>query len=74
LLDIYPAREKPLPGVTSEMLLTNISAPLKSIQTKEQVLQAAGADDSFDVLATVGAGDIDTLIPHLKRILTARWQ
>jgi UDP-N-acetylmuramate--alanine ligase len=74
LLDIYPAREKPLPGVTSEMLLTNISAPLKSIQTKEQVLQAAEADDSFDVLATVGAGDIDTLIPHLKRILTARWQ
>jgi UDP-N-acetylmuramate--alanine ligase len=74
LLDIYPAREKPLPGVTSEMLLANITAPTKAIVTKEQVLQAAQSDTSFDVLATVGAGDIDTLVPQLKAILTARWK
>jgi UDP-N-acetylmuramate--alanine ligase len=73
LLDIYPAREKPLPGVTSEMLLAAITAPHKSIQTKEQVLAGAQTDD-FDVLATVGAGDIDTLVPQLNQILTARWQ
>ena len=73
LLDIYPAREKPLPGVSSEMLLADITAPQKSIQTKEQVLAAAQADDSFDVLATVGAGDIDTLVGPLREILTARW-
>jgi UDP-N-acetylmuramate--alanine ligase len=73
LLDIYPAREKPLPGITSGMLLADITAPQKSIQTKEQVLAGARTDD-FEVLATVGAGDIDTLVPPLKAILTERWR
>ena len=70
LLDIYPARELPLPGVTSAILLDRITAPLKSIQTKEDVLRNAQNDASFAVLATVGAGDIDTLVPKLKAILT----
>jgi UDP-N-acetylmuramate--alanine ligase len=74
LLDIYPAREKPIPGITSEILLSEITAPTKAILTKEQVLNAAKTDDSFDVLATVGAGDIDTLVPQLKLILTERWK
>ena len=74
LLDIYPAREKPLPGVTAEMLLAEITAPTKALVTKEQVLAAARTDDSFDVLATVGAGDIDTLVPQLKLILAERWK
>lgn len=73
LLDIYPARELPLPGVTSELLLDLITAPIKSLQTKEQVLAAAQTDDSFDVLATVGAGDIDQLVPRLRNILDIRW-
>ena len=73
LLDIYPAREKPLPGVNSDMLLADISAPTKALVTKEQVLAAAATDTSFDVLATVGAGDIDTLVPQLKQILSQRW-
>ena len=74
LLDIYPAREKPLPGITSEIILEKITALTKAIQTKEQVLNAAKTDDSFDVLATVGAGDIDTLVPQLKLILSERWK
>jgi len=74
LLDIYPAREKPLPGVTSEMLLANLSCPTKAIVSKPQVLEMAAADTTFDVLATVGAGDIDTLVPQLKSILTERWK
>ena len=69
LLDIYPARELPLPGITAAMLLASISAPLKSLQTKEQVLENAKKNSTFDVLATVGAGDIDTLVPELKRLL-----
>ena len=72
LLDIYPARELPLPGVTSELLLDLITAPRKSLQTKAQVLAAATTDD-FDVLATVGAGDIDQLVPQLRILLTDRW-
>lgn len=70
LLDIYPARELPLPGVTSAMLLDAITAPRKSIQTKEEVLANAQNDANFAVLATVGAGDIDTLVPKLKAILS----
>ena len=74
LLDIYPAREKPLSGITSEIILANITVPTKAIVTKEQVLSMAKTDDSFDVLTTVGAGDIDTLVPQLKLILTERWK
>ena len=72
LLDIYPARELPLPGVTSDIILSNVTSPVKSIQTKAQVLAAAAADD-LEVLATVGAGDIDTLVPALKLIFAERW-
>ncbi|MCB2377844.1 UDP-N-acetylmuramate--L-alanine ligase [Hymenobacter sp. BT635] len=73
MLDIYPARELPLAGVTSELILSQITAPQKSLQTKEQVLAAAESDDTFDVLATVGAGDIDQLVPRLRNILDIRW-
>ena len=74
LLDIYPARELPLPGITSAVILNDITSPTKAIQTKAQVLAAAQTDESFDILATVGAGDIDTLVPQLKLILTERWK
>ncbi len=74
LLDIYPAREKPIPGITSEIILAGITASTKAIRTKEQVLNAAQTDNAFDILATVGAGDIDTLVPQLKLILTERWK
>ncbi|MBJ6145108.1 UDP-N-acetylmuramate--L-alanine ligase [Hymenobacter sp. BT559] len=69
LLAIYPARELPLPGVTSDMLLEKITSPKKSIQTKAEVLANAAEQADFDVLATVGAGDIDTLVPELRTIL-----
>ncbi|NVO31257.1 UDP-N-acetylmuramate--L-alanine ligase [Hymenobacter lapidiphilus] len=73
LLDIYPAREQPLPGVTSELILSQITAPVKSLQTKDEILQNAETNPNFDVLATVGAGDIDQLVPQLKNILNIRW-
>ncbi|WP_151087477.1 UDP-N-acetylmuramate--L-alanine ligase [Hymenobacter baengnokdamensis] len=69
LLDIYPARELPIAGVTAEMLLTAITSPAKSLQTKQQVLENTRNNSTFDVLATVGAGDIDTLVPQLKKLL-----
>ncbi|RYU79456.1 UDP-N-acetylmuramate--L-alanine ligase [Hymenobacter persicinus] len=73
MLDIYPARELPMPGVTSDLILSRITAPRKSLQTKAQVLAAAETDSDFDVLATVGAGDIDQLVSRLKNILDIRW-
>ncbi|QIX62785.1 UDP-N-acetylmuramate--L-alanine ligase [Hymenobacter sp. BT18] len=73
LLDIYPARELPIDGVSSEIIFHDITSPSKLLQTKEEVVRDAQTDTSFDVLATVGAGDIDQLVPRLKNILQNRW-
>jgi len=69
LLDIYPAREKPIPGVTSQMILDKVMCINKSIATKEEVLESLKNNSNIDILATVGAGDIDTLVKPIKRIL-----
>ncbi|MFD2786644.1 UDP-N-acetylmuramate--L-alanine ligase [Hymenobacter rubripertinctus] len=74
LLDIYPARELPMPGITSELILSQITAPQKSLQTKAEILQNAETNPNFDVLATVGAGDVDQLVPQLRNILNIRWR
>mgnify|MGYP003732948737 CR=1 FL=1 len=68
LLDIYPAREKPIPGVTSQMLLDKITIPNKRICTKEELLEFVKTHH-FEVLLAVGAGDIDLMIPKMKEIL-----
>jgi len=69
LFDIYPAREKPIPGVTSEMLLERISCSAKSLISKAEIVDNLTLNPDFDVLATVGAGDIDTLVQPIKNIL-----
>lgn len=73
LLDIYPARELPIEGITSQMLLDRISAGEKCHVTKEQVsdmVEKAG----FDILVTAGAGDIDTLIPALNKQMQMKYE
>ena len=64
LLPIYPARELPIPGITSEIILDRITCPEKQIIEKEQLVDALAAAD-FDVLLTVGAGDINLLLPRI---------
>lgn len=59
LLPIYPARELPIPGVASEMILEGIASPQKKLITKEQLLTEVGTLATGGVLVTVGAGDID---------------
>lgn len=61
LLDIYPARELPIPGVTSEMLLKNITSEKKSLQTIDGLIDYLDAIQP-EVLVTIGAGDIDRLV------------
>lgn len=65
LLDIYPARELPLPGVNSEMLLEKITAGRKSVQSKEGLIGYLEANQP-EVLVTVGAGDIDRLVQPIN--------
>ncbi len=64
LLPIYPAREEPIPGVTSDIILSGVTCPIKKILTKQQLLDAIPGLN-FDVLLTVGAGDIVNLLPQI---------
>jgi UDP-N-acetylmuramate--alanine ligase len=69
LLEIYPAREQPLEGVNSQLLLDKISISEKELLPKEELLQRISLHKP-ELLVTVGAGDIDTLIEPLKILLT----
>ena len=74
LLPIYPAREEPIEGVDSDMLLRKLTAPKCSLMSTDELTEeirrrAAGKEGDIGVIATVGAGDIDRLIPTLTRLL-----
>lgn len=67
LLDIYPAREQPIPGINAEFLLDQVTLQDKKILNKAQV--TGYIDVKYPaLLVTVGAGDIDTLVEPLKAI------
>ena len=68
LLDIYPARELPIEGVNSQMLAYQMNAEKVRVCGKEEALQII-KNEKPELLLTVGAGDIDTLISPLKNIL-----
>jgi UDP-N-acetylmuramate--alanine ligase len=68
LMDIYPAREEPIPGVTSDMLFANITSPVKIRCGKKDVLEKL-EDLDVELVATVGAGDIDTFVKPIKEML-----
>ena len=71
LLDIYPAREKPIEGVTSEWLLSKMKLKDKKLMTKQQVLERM-KETTPEVLVTMGAGDVDSLIEPLEKILNTK--
>ena len=73
LMDIYPAREEPIPGVTSDMLFIDITSKVKIRCGKADVMQKLESMD-FEVLATVGAGDIDTFVKPIKEMLKQRYK
>lgn len=68
MLDIYPARELPMEGVHSEMILKKMSMKNHQLLTMQQVLERV-KDEQPELLLTVGAGDIDTLVEPLKNLL-----
>ncbi len=70
LLPIYPAREEPIPGVDSAMLLDGIDTEKRLLEKSELLPFLTGAD--IEVLLTVGAGDIDRLVPEIKELLERR--
>jgi UDP-N-acetylmuramate--alanine ligase len=70
LLDIYPARELPLEGITSAALLEQIQSPSKQLCSKDELAERISAMHP-EVLLTLGAGDIDALVLPLKNRLEA---
>lgn len=66
LLDIYPAREKPIPGVDSKLILEKVTLQKKSI-AKMSDFPWVLKDHEFDVLLTLGAGDIDQLVDPIRK-------
>jgi UDP-N-acetylmuramate--alanine ligase len=68
LLPIYPARELPMEGVTSELILNKMTNDHKSIKQKDEILSWL-ENNKQELLITAGAGDIDTLVEPIKKLL-----
>ena len=71
LLDIYPARELPIPGVTSQLIFDRITCRDKELCLREKLLERI-KECNFDILLTMGAGDIDRLLPEIASIVEAK--
>ncbi len=71
MLDIYPAREEPIPGVTSEIIFDDVTAPEKVIMVKEELMEYL-ENEQIDVLITFGAGNIDRFIGPITERLCQR--
>lgn len=68
LMEIYPARELPIPGITSQVLLDKIPLKEKVLSSKQELLDKIKSLNT-DILVTVGAGDIDQFVEPIKKIL-----
>ncbi len=71
LLDIYPARELPIEGITSQIIYNNITNSHKQLLAKSELLDVINKKD-IDVLVTLGAGDIDRFVKPITAILKER--
>lgn len=71
LLDIYPAREEPIPGVTSEIIFDKVTCRNKELCHKEMLLETI-KQRNFEVLITLGAGDIDRMLPEIRDTLNSK--
>ena len=72
LCDIYPAREQPIPGVTSKLIYDNLAEGVeKSMIHKEDVPELVKSRD-FDVLVILGAGDLDNYVPEITKIIESK--
>ena len=72
LLPIYPAREEPIPGVSSEMILDRITLSDKKTVEKQDLLAEIGDRDT-DILVTFGAGDIDRFVTPIESLLKEKY-
>ena len=72
LTEIYPAREQPIPGVTSQLIYDNLKEGIqKTMIQKDDVLDYVKNRD-FDVLVVLGAGNLDNYVPQITKILESK--
>ncbi len=71
LLDIYPAREEPIEGITSQLILDRVTIKKKQLCSKEELLLVV-KNSTFDIVLMLGAGDIDRLVSPVKNILETK--
>ena len=72
LTEIYPAREEPIEGVTSQLIYDNLRPGIeKQLVRKDDVLQLV-KDRTFDVLIVLGAGDLDNMVPQITKLLNQK--
>ena len=69
LLEIYPARELPIPGVTSEIIFKDVTAPEKVLLRRDEFMDYI-RKESVELLVTLGAGDIDRFVPEIAEMLS----
>ncbi|MCU0318383.1 MAG: UDP-N-acetylmuramate--L-alanine ligase [Amoebophilaceae bacterium] len=73
LLDIYPAREAPIEGITSACIFDQMVLDQKWMSTKEGIIDMLAQYNPPEIIVTVGAGDISDLIPSMKHFLLTHW-
>ena len=73
LMDIYPARELPIPGVDADMIFKDVTSKVKIRCNKSDLMQKLETLE-LDVVVTIGAGDIDTFIEPIKNMLINKYE
>lgn len=71
LTDIYPAREESIPGVSSDIILRDVVSPYKRLIARDKIVPTA-LGEGFDILMTLGAGNLNLLLPSLVESLKLR--
>lgn len=72
LMDIYPARELPIPGVDSDLIMKDVTSKVRIRCGKSDLLQVL-EDHDVELVVTVGAGDIDTFVEPIKKLLERKY-
>jgi UDP-N-acetylmuramate--alanine ligase len=72
VLDIYPAREEPIAGVSAEMIVDKMNTNRKSVASLSNIVDVL-KDKEFDVLLTMGAGNIDRIVGDVEKMLNAKY-
>lgn len=74
LIDIYPARELPIPGVDPDLILNKMKLAKKQYCPKSELIDLLAERDDFEVVVSFGAGDIEALVPAIRDTLKLKYQ